>query len=51
MCELLHILLMQKSLSLLYKVLTKKIVLNYNKVINMLVYTYLSKDLNPDTYI
>ncbi|KAL9592244.1 MAG: hypothetical protein Q9179_006911 [Wetmoreana sp. 5 TL-2023] len=50
MCELSHMLLTQKSLSLLYKVLTKKVVLDYDEATDMLVRTYLSKDLDTDTH-
>ena len=49
MCELSHMLLTQKSLSLLYKVLTKKVVLDYDEATDMLVRTYLSGDLDTDT--
>jgi len=50
MCELSHMLLTQKSLSLLYKVLTKKVVLDYDEATDMLVRTYLSEDLDTDTH-
>ena len=50
MCELSHLLLTQKSLSLLYKVLTKKVVLDYDEATDMLVRTYLSEDLGTDTH-
>ncbi len=46
MCELSHMLLTQKSLSLLYNVLTKKMVLDYDEATEMLVRTYLSEDLD-----
>ena len=45
MCELSHMLLTQRSLSLLYKALTKKVVLDYDEATDMLVRTYLSEDL------
>ena len=50
MCELSHMLLTQKSLSLLYKVPTKKVVLDYDEATDMLVHTYLSEDLGTDTH-
>lgn len=50
MCELSHMLLTQKSLSLLYKVLTKKVVLHYDEATDMLVRTYLSEDFDTDTH-
>jgi hypothetical protein len=51
MCELSHMLLTQKSLSLLYKVLTKKVVLDYDEATDMLVRTYLSEDLDRHSHM
>lgn len=43
-------LLAQKALSLLYIVLTRTAVLDYDEATDMLVPTYLSEDLNTDTH-
>ena len=51
MCELLHMLLTQRFLSVLDKVLITKVVLDYDGAIDMLVRTYLSEDLNTDTHM
>ena len=50
MCELSHMLLTRKSLGVLYKVLTKKVVLDYGEATDMLIRTYLSEDLDTDTH-
>jgi hypothetical protein len=48
--ELSHMLLTQKGLSMLYKVLKGEINFDYDKVTDILVRTYLSEDLDLDTH-
>jgi hypothetical protein len=48
--ELSHMLLTQKGLGMLYKVLTKEIKMDYDKATDILVRTYLSEDLDTDTH-
>jgi hypothetical protein len=48
--ELSHMLLTQKGLGMLYKVLTGEMKLDYDKVTDLLVRTYLSDDLDLDTH-
>ncbi|KAF2246011.1 hypothetical protein BU26DRAFT_532702 [Trematosphaeria pertusa] len=50
MCELSHLLLTQKSLSLLYNILKGKTVLDYDDLTDMLIRTYLMDDLDTDTH-
>lgn len=49
-CELSHMLLTQKSLSVLWKVLTEKLKLDYDATTDILVHTYLTDDLDTDTH-
>ena len=49
-CELSHMLLTQKGLEMLYKVLTGRMKMDYDKATDILVRTYLSKDLDTDTH-
>jgi hypothetical protein len=48
--ELGHMLLTQRGLGMLYKVLTGEMKLDYDKVTDLLVRTYLSEDLDLDTH-
>ncbi|KAJ4311819.1 hypothetical protein N0V94_007761 [Neodidymelliopsis sp. IMI 364377] len=48
--ELSHMLLTQKGLGMLYKVLTKQVKMDYDKATDILVRTYLSEDLDTDTH-
>ncbi|KAF1925053.1 uncharacterized protein M421DRAFT_103432 [Didymella exigua CBS 183.55] len=48
--ELSHMLLTQKGLGMLYKVLTGEMTLDYDKATEILVRTYLSEDLDLDTH-
>lgn len=49
-CGLSHMLLTQSSLSALWKILTDKLKLDYDKTTDMLVRTYLTEDLDTDTH-
>lgn len=49
-CELSHMLLMQRSLSSLWKVLTGRMRLDYDSATEMVVCTYLNEDLNTDAH-
>ena len=49
-CELSHLLLTQKSLTLLYNVLVGKVVLEYENVDAVVVRTYLAEDLDTETH-
>lgn len=48
--ELSHMLLTQKGLGMLWKVLTKQVNLDYDEATDILVRTYLSEDLDTDTH-
>jgi hypothetical protein len=50
-CELGRLLLTQKSLSMLWMVLTGKISLDYDKTTDLVVRTYLTEDLDVDTHM
>ncbi|KAF2125320.1 hypothetical protein P153DRAFT_299766 [Dothidotthia symphoricarpi CBS 119687] len=49
-CLLSHMLLTQKSLSMLHRVLTGKLRLDYDQTTDILVRTYLTEDLDTDTH-
>lgn len=48
--DLSHLLLTQKGLQMLHKVLMGEKTLDYDKVVDMLVCTYLTEDLDTDTF-
>jgi hypothetical protein len=48
--ELSHMLLTQKGLEMLYRVLTRQVRLDYDKATDILVRTYLSEDLDTDAH-
>ena len=48
--ELSHLFLTQRGLELLYKVLTRKVRIGYDKVTDILIRTYLNEDLDTDMH-